>query len=116
MDYFPKQLKLMIEFYQILHEMTDSWKDKNTGMEDVKIIFHLLGIAGELSHHYGSRDFWESKVILSNFKNNLKYLINEIKNGVESLKKNFSEIYNLSKLEEFQEKLSKELEKLKKES
>lgn len=114
MNYFPKQLELMKELYDILHGFTDLWHGANLGMRDVQIIMGLLGMAGELSHHYGSRDYWETPVKRHRFKGSLKWLICALDNAIETLKRDFNEIYgnHIWKLAIFREKLCIELHKL----
>ena len=116
MNYFPKQLELMLELYDILNELTDLWKGKlkTLEMKDVQIVFQLLGVTGELSHHYGSRDYWESKVKKHRFRSSLKYVISTLGNAIEILKRDFNEIYgdHIWKLAIFREKLCIELHKL----
>ena len=116
MNYFPKQLELMLELRDILNELTDLWqgKLKHLGMKDVQIILQLRGMMGELSHHYGSRDYWETPVKRHRFKSSLKYLISALGNAIETLKRDFNEIYgnHIWKLAIFREKLCIELHKL----
>ena len=114
MNYFPKQLELMKELYEILHELTDLWHGANLGMRDVQIIMGLLGMAGEMSHHYGSRYFWESRVTRSRFRCSLKWMIRALGNSIEILKRDFNEIYgnHIWKLAIFRERLCIELHKL----
>lgn len=114
MNYFPKQLELMKEFYEILHELTDLWHGVNLGRRDVQLIMGLLGMAGELSHHYGSRDYWETPVKRSRFKGSLKWLVCALSKTIAILKQDFNEIYgnHIWKLANFKEKLFIELDKL----